>query len=297
MTTTISKRRKAERKVHRAIAVVVHHSRVAAAAYRLQADFKVALTGTPVENRLEELWSQLHFINRGLLGGREDFRRRYGQPIAEGEAEPAARLRERIRPFVLRRLKRDVAPELPPRTEMLLHCELDEREREIYESIRMATRDDVVKLLSGGGSVIAALEALLRLRQAACHPGLLPGHDAPRSSKLDLLLDTLDSIVAEGHKALVFSQWTSYLDLAEPLLAASGIPYLRLDGTTRDRAGAVAKPRRSTRATRRRTSRTACGVRAARSPSRARGDRRGMPRSGRGWRCSPPLEWLARQEP
>ncbi|MCP3979660.1 MAG: DEAD/DEAH box helicase [bacterium] len=214
-------------------------SRVAAAAYRLQADFKVALTGTPVENRLEELWSQLHFINRGLLGGREDFRRRYGQPIAEGEAEPAARLRERIRPFVLRRLKRDVAPELPPRTEMLLHCELDEREREIYESIRMATRDDVVKLLSGGGSVIAALEALLRLRQAACHPGLLPGHDAPRSSKLDLLLDTLDSIVAEGHKALVFSQWTSYLDLAEPLLAASGIPYLRLDGTTRDRAGVV----------------------------------------------------------
>jgi len=214
-------------------------SQVAAAAYRIDAAFRMALTGTPVENRLDELWSQFHFVNRGLLGGRRDFRDNYSVPIGAGDESAARRLRERIRPFILRRLKSEVARELPPRTDMVLRCELDEAEREVYDTIRAATLGDVVRKLDSGGSVLAALEALLRLRQASCHAGLIPGRSAPHSSKLRVLFDALDSVVAEGHKALVFSQWTSLLDLAEPHLREAGIRHVRLDGSTRDRAEVV----------------------------------------------------------
>lgn len=215
-------------------------SQVARAAYALRAGFRVALTGTPVENRLEELWSQLHFTNPGLLGGRSDFQDRYARPIAAGEPGAAPRLRERIRPFLLRRLKREVARELPPRTDVVLRCSLGEGERAVYDAVRAATREEVVaRLEGGGGGVMAALEALLRLRQAACHPALVPGQHAERSAKVDLLLETLDEALAEGHKALVFSQWTSLLDLVEPHLETAGIPFTRLDGGTADRAGVV----------------------------------------------------------
>jgi SNF2 family DNA or RNA helicase len=215
-------------------------SQVARAAYRLAADFRLALTGTPVENRLEELWSQLHLTNRGLLGGRADFDSRYARPISRGDVDAVTRLRERIRPFVLRRLKRDVAPELPPRTEVVLRCGLSREERQVYDTLRLAVRRDVVDRLRSGGSVMLALEALLRLRQAACHSALVPGQSAERSSKLELLLETLESVIADGHKALVFSQWTSLLDLVEPELRAAGFAFTRLDGSTRDRAGVVA---------------------------------------------------------
>jgi superfamily II DNA or RNA helicase len=224
-------------------------SQVARAAYRLKADFRLTMSGTPVENRLEELWSQLHFANRGLLAGRQDFHNRYEQPIAGGDAEAAARLRARIRPFVLRRMKEDVAEDLPPRTEALLHCQLDESERVLYDAIRLSTQRQVVARLEAGGNVLEALEALLRLRQAACDAALVPGqagqfandeHGAPRaSSKLRRLLSALDETVAGAHKALVFSQWTSLLDRVEPQLDKHGIGYCRLDGSTRDRGAVV----------------------------------------------------------
>lgn len=248
-------------------------SQVARAAYRLRAEWRLTLSGTPIENRLEELWSQLHFTNPGLLGARGDFIERWAEPISNGDAGVAARLRDRIRPFVLRRLKREVAPELPPRTDAILYVELDEAERVTYDAIRAATQRDVVAMLEAGGGVFAALEALLRLRQAACHLALLPGamrvglpregrrdeaeipgeggatvegdgegdSAAPRlgSSKVARLLSALSDLTAEGHRALVFSQWTGLLDLIEPHLSAASIPYVRLDGTTRDRAKVV----------------------------------------------------------
>jgi superfamily II DNA or RNA helicase len=164
-------------------------SQVARAAYSLSGGFRVALSGTPVENRLEELWSLCHFTNPGLLGGRSDFRDRYEGPIGGGDASASSRLRARLRPIVLRRLKREVVPELPPRTDVTLYCELDEAERNIYE--------------------------------------------------VERLLEALEEAVADDHKALVFSQWTSLLDLVEPHLVAAEIPFLRLDGSTRDRAGVV----------------------------------------------------------
>jgi SNF2 family DNA or RNA helicase len=231
-------------------------SQLAQAAFALQADFRLALTGTPVENRLEELWSQLHFANPGLLGTRRDFEDQLARPIAAGDADAVRRLRERIRPFLLRRRKADVAPELPPRQELVVHCSLGESERALYEAVRAATVPEVVARLREGGGVLAALEALLRLRQACCHPALLPGSSlaqavpaaagtgaepeaAGSSAKLDALLERLETAVADGHKALVFSQWTSLLDLVEPRLRGAELPFTRLDGSTRDRAGVL----------------------------------------------------------
>lgn len=214
-------------------------SQVARAAYGIGSGFKMALSGTPIENRLEELWSLLHFTNRGLLGGRSDFDTRYGRPIGNGEPGAAARLRKKILPFVLRRRKKEVAPELPPRVEQVLYCELEDAERDVYEAVRAATRKEIVARLSEGGSVIAALEALLRLRQASCHSSLVPGQHADTSAKIERLVEALEDAAADGHKALVFSQWTSFLDLVEPHLVRAGIPFTRLDGSTRDRGTVV----------------------------------------------------------
>jgi SNF2 family DNA or RNA helicase len=175
-----------------------------------------------------------------LLGGRGEFLDRVAAPVARGDADATARLRARVRPFVLRRLKREVAPELPPRTDAVLYCELDESERAVYDAVRVATRQRVAAELDAGNSVLAALEALLRLRQAACHPALVPGQRGEGSAKVERLLEALADAAADGHKALVFSQWTSLLDLVEPHLDAAGIAYTRLDGATVDR-GAVVK--------------------------------------------------------
>jgi superfamily II DNA or RNA helicase len=215
-------------------------SQAARAAFRLRGGFRVALTGTPVENRLAELWSQLHFTNPGLLGDRRAFEERYGRPIAAGDAGAADRLRRRIAPFVLRRAKSEVAPELPPRTDLVLHAELSEGERALYDAIRAATREEVLAKLSAGAPIFQALEALLRLRQAACHPALVPGQEAESSAKLEVLLEALEELVDEGHKALVFSQWTSLLDQVEPHLQREQIAYARLDGATRNRGEVVA---------------------------------------------------------
>jgi SNF2 family DNA or RNA helicase len=116
-----------------------------------------------------------------------------------------------------------------------MHVSLDERERSVYDAVMAATRKEVVALLNEGGSVLKALEALLRLRQAACHPALVPGQQAHTSSKVQTLVEALGTAVSEGHKALVFSQWTSLLDLVEPHFKAAGIPFERLDGSTPNR--------------------------------------------------------------
>jgi superfamily II DNA or RNA helicase len=216
-------------------------SQSARAAFGLRGEFRLALSGTPVENRLEELWSIMRFTNPGLLGGRGDFDENYVSPIASGDASAAARLRAKLRPFLLRRKKSEVLPELPPRTDTILHVELDETERAIYEAVRIATRKEVAEKLSEGGGVLAALEALLRLRQASCHAALVPGQVAESSSKVDRLVEALEEASANGHKALVFSQWTSLLDKVEPHLKRAGLAFTRLDGSTRDRARVVSE--------------------------------------------------------
>lgn len=213
----------------------------ARAARALAAHARFALTGTPVENRLEELWSQMQVLNPGLLGSLADFRARVARPAESGDAPALARLRDRLAPFLLRRLKRDVAQDLPPRTETVLYATLDEKERALYDTVRAAARADLVSRLDGGAEALHVLEALLRLRQAACHPALLPGHAAETSSKLEVLVERLEEAAEDGHRALVFSQWTSLLDLVERRLDGAGLERVRLDGSTRDRAAVVAR--------------------------------------------------------
>ncbi len=214
-------------------------SQVARAARRLQAEHRLALTGTPVENRLEELWSLFSFVLPGFLGRRQAFTQRVSEALLGGDQRQAlAWLRRRVRPFVLRRLKSEVATELPPRTEMILRCELSEGERALYELVRSSALQQV-RAAVGAERSLGVLEALLRLRQAACHPGLLPGRAETSSSKLDLLVARLQTLAEEGHRALVFSQWTGLLDLAQAALTAAGLEHCRLDGSTRDRHGVV----------------------------------------------------------
>lgn len=214
-------------------------SKVTRAAYQINGKFRLALSGTPVENSLDDLWSQFQFLNPGLLGNRQYFKDQYVKPILEMQGGASAMLQAKIKPFLLRRMKKEVATELPPKTETVLYAELSETERELYDSILAASQKEVVSKVSAGGSVFEALEALLRMRQACCHPSLIPGQEAADSAKLRLLMDTLETALAEGHKALVFSQWTGFLDLMEPVFKEKDIPFLRLDGSSRDRGAIV----------------------------------------------------------
>lgn len=205
-------------------------SQAARAAFKLSTKFRLALTGTPVENSLEDLWSQFHFINPGLLGSLEHFKNRYLSDYRKLNT-----LHHKINPFLLRRLKRDVAKDLPPKTEQLLYVELSEEEKLTYQAVQATSRQEVMNRLEQGGGVMEALELLLRLRQACCHPGLLPNTSAEDSAKLNSLMDKIDICLAEGHKSIIFSQWTSFLDLIEERLQLKNIESLRLDGSTRNR--------------------------------------------------------------
>jgi len=220
-------------------------SQTAQAAYRIQARHRLTLTGTPVENRLDELWSQFRFLMPGLLGSRSSFRDGFSRPIEVGEMEASQRLRRRIRPYVLRRLKQQVEPELPLLTEMLIRCDMDEAQRRVYEAVRIAAHRDVMTLLAEGGSQrgrsIQVLEALLRMRQACCDPALLPGDAGAGagSCKLDRLEELLVEILCAGHKALIFSQWTGLLDRVELRLKSLDVEWTRLDGATRNRQDVI----------------------------------------------------------
>ena len=193
-------------------------SQVTQAAFALRARYRISLTGTPIENHLTDLWSQMHFLNPGLLNGMRSFERRYTKPIAQGDDVAVKRLRQVTGPFILRRTKSEVARDLPQRTEYNLYCELSESENELYETLRAATQEELLKELNPNIDAMSVLAALLRLRQAACHPALIPGHQAASSSKLELLFDHLERATENGHKCLIFSQWTQLLDKVEDRL-------------------------------------------------------------------------------
>lgn len=211
-------------------------SRVSQVIYRLKASQKVALTGTPVENRYEDLWAIFRFLNPGLLGGLSSFRKVFKN------GQNAELLARRVGPFMLRRLKKDVAKELPKKTEMTVKVDFSDYEREVYESLYALTQSRLKEHFEKNGTIIQALELIMRLRQACCHLELLPTHkggDAVQSAKLCFLVDNLEELSSAGHKVLVFSQWTSYLDLIGKALAEEDIDYLRIDGKTRDRGHVV----------------------------------------------------------
>lgn len=217
-------------------------SATALACKSLPSDARLALTGTPLENRLRELWSIFDFVMPGFLGSAEQFEERFEQPIElNGSADVRERLRRRIRPFVLRRLKDEVAQDLPPKTEMIAYCEMDVGQAALYREVLEQTRRKVyqaIEKVGFGRSRISILAALMRLRQVCCDPRLLklpPGTQLPSSTKLDRFGQLVGDLVAEGHRALVFSQFTQMLQLLTQHAEERGLPYLYLDGRTRDR--------------------------------------------------------------
>lgn len=214
-------------------------SQVAKAAFNITSRFRITLTGTPIENSLEDVWSQFHFLNRGILGSRKEFLESYMRPISQGDEASSQRLKRRLKPFILRRLKSEVASELPERSNVVLYCELNEEERNTYKALMAGTNSEVLQKLNDGKDMFQILEVLLRLRQAACHRGLIPGQHAETSSKVERLIACLKESVAEGHKALIFSQWTSLLDLIEIALKKEGLAFDRIDGSTKNRGEIV----------------------------------------------------------
>jgi len=214
-------------------------SQAAKACRLLQADHRLAMSGTPIENHLGELWSLFEFLNPGLLGRAAAFERL----TKEGNAADRAIVARTVAPLMLRRTKDQVLKELPPKTEQTIYCELSKSERKQYDELRDYYRALLTDKIARDGlakSKIHVLESLLRLRQAACHPGLLDAKRADdEGAKLDTLLDKLEEVVGEGHKALVFSQFTSLLDIVRRRLDGRKTPYQYLDGKTRDRKARV----------------------------------------------------------
>lgn len=214
-------------------------SRSADAVRRVRARHRLCMTGTPLENHLGELWAQFDFLMPGFLGDARSFKRQWRDPIeVNGETVRARLLADRVRPFILRRRKDEVATELPPRTEIIRRVRLEGRQRELYESVRVAADHQVRRVLAKqgfGNALISVLDALLKLRQVCCDPSLLKGHRIPRTmerAKLAWLQDTLPTLVDEGRRVLVFSQFTELLSLIKQQLDDIKLPHLVLTGET-----------------------------------------------------------------
>ncbi|WP_371366177.1 SNF2-related protein [Pseudomonas sp. QL9] len=219
-------------------------SKSAQAAAKLDARQRLCLSGTPLENHLGELWSLFNLVMPGWLGDLRSFTRLYRNPIEKaGDSKRLAHLNARIKPFLLRRRKDQVAGELPPKSEITHWVELSDAQRDLYETVRLAVDRKVREEISQKGlarSHIVVLDALLKLRQVCCDPRLL-GSDLPtsQSGKLASLLEMLEELLAEGRRILLFSQFTSMLDLIRAELDARATPYALLTGSTLDRRGPV----------------------------------------------------------
>ena len=214
----------------------------AKAARQVKAGHRIALTGTPVENSIRELWSIFEFLVPGYLGSRREFKDRYEAPIASGAAPRPVldRLRKRIEPLFLRRRKDQVATDLPSRMEQVHRCELTAKQASIYESILRESRkkiDDALSKSSEGQARMTVLTALLRLRQVCCDPRLLNIESAKKagSGKLDLFMELMGEALAGSHRVLVFSQFTGMLSLLRERLDDEAISFCYLDGASTDR--------------------------------------------------------------
>ena len=213
----------------------------ARAARKLKAGFRLVTTGTPIQNNLTDLYSLFSFINPGLLGSMEQYRRNFALPVEkDSDPDARARLRRVIAPFVLRRLKTEVLDDLPERTEIILHVEMSAEEAAIYEALRQRAMEDLETLPQGqaaeGERKLQVLAHLTRLRLACCNPRLVAPAEAsapiPASSKLETFAETLAELLANRHKALVFSQFVKHLKLVEEYLEKAGVSYQYLDGST-----------------------------------------------------------------
>lgn len=213
---------------------------------RLKADYRLSLTGTPVENNLQDLWTQFNFLSKGLLKDLSTFNRLYRFPIErENDKVLLKKLQLKLKPFILRRTKELVAKDLPEKTIIIKKVELDGEQRDLYEALRLSMFERVKDTLACkglGGSQLIFLDALLKLRQVCCDPRLVSLEAAKSitsSAKLDLLLDMLEELVSEGRRVLLFSQFTGMLDLIGAELIARNIEFVEIRGSTIDRATPV----------------------------------------------------------
>ena len=224
-------------------------SKTAAAVSKLRSEQRLTLTGTPIENSVSELWSQFNFLMPGFLGTFREFQINYLRPSQKKNVKRRfdhPMLRRQTKPFILRRMKQQVAKELPPKIEQTLYCEMNEKQRKLYETVMEAIKRQLLDRLSSQGTQgvkMVIFEALLKLRQICCDPRLsnLAGKNAPPSSKLSLFSETVSNIVEEGHRVLVFSQFVKMLNLIQKQLTEMDIPFLQLDGSSTNREELVKK--------------------------------------------------------
>jgi hypothetical protein len=206
---------------------------------RLKSDFKLVLTGTPVENSLTDLWSQLNFVNPGLLGDLSFFRREFARPIEkEGDDSQEGKLRKIIKPFILRRTKDMVASDLPPVTEQTVFCDMTEEQYKIYEEEKSSVRNSIFKSIETTGlekSAIAVLQGLMRLRQISNHPVMAYEEYISGSGKFETVLQDMESVISEGHKILVFSSFVKHLALYSAELTKKRIRFSLLTGASTNR--------------------------------------------------------------
>lgn len=220
-------------------------AQVSQIAHRLRGTYRFALTGTPVENSPQDLWSICRFALPGYLGSRERFAERFAKPLSSSEAPAPTRerLSRRLRPVVLRRLKSEVARDLPEKIEQVVACDLTPKQREVYAKLLAESRATLVQA-EGGKRRMLALTALLRLRQTCCDLRLLGLRDLPEdelSAKSEALGELLDEAIAGGHRVLVFSQFVGMLQIIAGDLVAKGVAFAYLDGQTKDRAAVVSR--------------------------------------------------------
>lgn len=217
-------------------------AQVSKAAFRLQAEHRFALTGTPLENSVRDLWSIMNFVSPGYLGGRKEFDERFAKPIADGDAGAVQRrLALRLKPVLLRRLKQEVAKDLPEKIEQVVYCDLTGKQRQTYQALLSESRKSIDDA-EGGQKRMIALTALLRLRQACCDLRLLDP-EAIDAEEASVKLERIEHLVAEavegGHRVLVFSQFVQMLQVLVPMLGERGWNFCYLDGSTKNRADVV----------------------------------------------------------
>jgi non-specific serine/threonine protein kinase len=216
---------------------------------RLKGKMRLCLSGTPIENNLFELWSLFEFLMPGFLGSQNSFQRGIVKPIKDGDEETLGYLRGRVKPFILRRTKAEVAKDLPPKIENVQYCALIDEQAELYAQLAKKLRDQVLRDVDEKGmakSQMSILDALLKLRQICCHPRLLkldmPGVNTNLpSGKFDTFKDLVTDIVEEGHKVLVFSQFVQMLHIIRSWLQINQTPFAYLDGSSKDRFDQVDK--------------------------------------------------------
>ncbi|MDO9340739.1 MAG: DEAD/DEAH box helicase, partial [Bacteroidales bacterium] len=205
----------------------------------LISDFKLVLTGTPVENSLTDLWTQLNFVNPGLLGTLSFFRREFAKPIEKmGDDEKEVKLRKIIQPFILRRTKEMVARDLPPVTEQTVFCDMTEEQFKVYDEEKSSVRNSILKNIESNGlekSSIVVLQGLMKLRQISNHPVMAYDGYAFGSGKFETVLQDMESVISEGHKILVFSSFVKHLDLYAEELKKKRTRFTMLTGASINR--------------------------------------------------------------